>query len=440
MRPLLIFQAAKCVIVLAIVALSLFSCSEEKPVAPPFKGSVFMRLVASDYTSLVVSLSITGSTRKTGFILTRNGSRVVDGTMQSADTLLHDTTLIPSTNYLYRGLRIENGQVVDSSEILIARTKDTTSSEFHFEVSYFGDNESYLKDVFAISPTNVWAVGKIQVYDSTRAKNVIYNAMHFDGKSWALRQVPMNFDFGGGQILRTFNQPITSVFAPDPTEVWFISETGGACRWNGATWVEMVLKQGDGFPMNKMWGTRNNLYFVGPSGLLQHWDGAKKDKLVSGTALDINDIWGVGDTALCVASKWLFESTESEIIRLVGVEARIQNSIGLPKSMKSLWYASSSTIYSVGGFYARMEGTVWKSLPIPARGFLMSIRGNADNDLFAVSQRGDVLHYDGLHWASYPNIDPQSLNYLESVAVCGDHIFAVGWRPTGAVILHGTRY
>ena len=60
---------------------------------------------------------------------------------------------------------------------------DTTSHEFEWQVTYFGEGaNSYLKDVAIIDEDNIWAVGEI--YETDSLGNIIYptsNVMHWNG-------------------------------------------------------------------------------------------------------------------------------------------------------------------------------------------------------------------------------------------------------------------
>ena len=50
---------------------------------------------------------------------------------------------------------------------------DTTSHSFFFQTEFIGVGASYLRDIFAISDSDVWAVGKIYLPDSSG--NADYN-------------------------------------------------------------------------------------------------------------------------------------------------------------------------------------------------------------------------------------------------------------------------
>jgi hypothetical protein len=48
-----------------------------------------------------------------------------------------------------------------------ATEPDTTSHDFTWTTYTLGDGQSYLQDVYAVSDTDVWAVGEIYLKDST---------------------------------------------------------------------------------------------------------------------------------------------------------------------------------------------------------------------------------------------------------------------------------
>src|SRR5512145_3372768 len=115
------------------------SCSDDSPTKPPVTGSTLsVALAEADYTSLKVQLKTTDSLGVLHYALMRNDVRVLEGQFSGADTVVTDTGLTPSTDYRYRLIKLIDGNATDSSDVAILRTKDTTSSEFEWEVTYFG--------------------------------------------------------------------------------------------------------------------------------------------------------------------------------------------------------------------------------------------------------------------------------------------------------------
>src|SRR5690606_26348868 len=99
-------------------------------------------------------------------------------------TVITDLGLLPATEYHYTLSHIIDGGVVSSSPMLTARTGDTVSHEFVWEVdTLFWPGTSQpafftARAMYAISATNVYMVGY-----TTGNKETCW---HWDGNSWTV--------------------------------------------------------------------------------------------------------------------------------------------------------------------------------------------------------------------------------------------------------------
>ena len=66
-----------------------------------------------------------------------------------------------------------------------------------------------------------------------------------------------------------------------------------------------------------------------------------------------------------------------------------------------------------------------------------SIRGTAENNIFAVGHFGFVAHYNGSTWHYYPELYRYAI--ASSVAVIGNSVFVVGTDGSQAFIYVGRR-
>ena len=72
--------------------------------------------------------------------------------------------------------------------------------------------------------------------------------------------------------------------------------------------------------------------------------------------------------------------------------------------------------------------------------YTTAVRGNAWNDVFVVGHFGEVVHYNGMSWRSYRGVTGLTSGVLNSVAVKGNIVAAVGFTSTNAIVLTGRRY
>jgi hypothetical protein len=275
---------------------------------------------------------------------------------------------------------------------------------------------------------------------TTRLQNgdlVNHNALHWDGRTWTIVDVPISIPGTPSYEI----DPIVSVIAFDHNDVWF----DGQVRWNGENLKYDLKINNDWFPRGvyKMWGrNKNDFYVVGGYGAIAHYSYGTFTKLESGTTYDVNDVWGVGDTALCVASNWLGQASDSYVFRLVNGKIDSAYSLGLPRAMKCVWFCEGMRKLTVaGGYYAEWSGTEWKRRPNqdPLKFVYMSLRGNSPIDYFVADQRGGIAHFNGKTWKQYTN-GISTDDYFMGLACTSKNVWAVGDNDIGRLfILHGTR-
>ncbi len=144
---------------------------------------------------------------------------------------------------------------------------DTTSQNFSFETYEFGDGfeSSYLNDVWIFDKNNIWAVGYVNVTNTTGRTNIL----RWIGDKW--------IGFGP-----QFNSAgIYGIWAADSQKIFFA--VGAVIKYEKGKFKEMEL--GDlGFTNNqgvhKLWGSSNsNVWGVGPWGTIVHYDGSEWSKV-----------------------------------------------------------------------------------------------------------------------------------------------------------------
>ena len=303
-----------------------------------------------------------------------------------------------------------------------------------------GDDISWLKDVFALNDTDVWAVGIFSTKQPNRDL-ARHNALHWDGRTWTIVDVPVSLPGTNTHIITE----VQSVIAFDHNNVWF--EGGSSIVfWNGKEFYDDFQISG-WFPYGvfKMWGkNRNDVYLVGGVGAIAHYVSGKFIKIESGTTYDINDVWGVGDTVLCLACNWLFDNTDSHVYRLVNGKIDEVYEKGLDRGMKSLWFSGGMRKLTVVGSYSEewleeWDGMRWWRIATPTHWYQMCVRGNSPVDYFYADQRGGVAHFNGKSWKAYTTGISMD-DYFMGLSCTPKNVWAVGSNDIGKlIIVHGTR-
>jgi hypothetical protein len=429
-----------------IVLLAAFACSENAPTPPPpHVTSTFLEVTGTDYTSVTLRLSSTELREGGTYSLTRNGLQVWEGVLMSEDTLITDIGLTASSDYLYRAYALQHGGVVDTSDMVTAHTRDTTSGDFTWEVFTFGDYNSILRDVYIVSPNDVWAVGKVyyNAPDIPGKYSIIYNALHWDGVKWDTLQMPTTFTYPSGFKDHRLEEEMMAVYAPEPDDVWFCGNNG-VCRWKDGAIFEMQPPWEQGSQdVRGIWGTKDNLVFTTQSFGIRGWDGEKFYSIMSKEEIGgvyAQDVWGVDDTALVIVGD-RDHSEGSKVYRVVNGKATVFPSDSLRRNMVTLWMKTAEMIFAGGTRLSMYKNGQWSNYNVdPDWGFIRHIRGVEENDAFAVGDFSTVLHYSGLSWQDNPEIGPERNLHFHAVTYNGQDVWAVGaTSSTKAVILHGKR-
>lgn len=442
-----------CAFVTVVTCASVFFTCKDEPTKPPPPEAPTprIRVILSgellNYTEAELRIAVQEKDSIYTCALERNGTRLASFTLWNQDTVMVDRGLDPSMVYRYRVNVLKNGQPIDSSNTIELTTSDTTTHDFIWTITRFGVGQSWLKDVAAISPDNIWVVGTIGLSDSAGSipPSRRYNAAHWDGVQWTYYKVIFQANYGEKPYPSFDQQTVQSVLAVSENEIWFSGLN--ATRLINNTWEYFVntwpVPVEYGISATKMFAfDRNNVFLVCSKDYVTHWDGTRFSKIDSKISTNFNDVWGVGDTVLCVASNWDEPNNESTVLRIVNRRATFFPNNGLPRGLASIWFKRQNNIYSFGGNFSHWDGTKWSQAWQPSfgPGLIHGMRGEAENDLFCVGDLGTISHFNGRTWKWFDEIN-QTRDYLfNSLATLPDRVYAVGSDRRGkGLLIHGRR-
>ena len=315
---------------------------------------------------------------------------------------------------------------------------DTTSSNFTFQTFTFGNTSagsSYLNDVAIINDTDIWAVGAVYLTDSTGKPDPFpYNAVHWDGKSWQLKKIMVNFR--GNQVIT----PIDGVYAFSSSDIWLMSTD--PMHGDGTSWTDYDIRTIIGnneITVSKAWGINSNsMYFVGRAGNIVSYTNGIWQKIESGTTTKIGDIWGANGTILCAVSNKATPG-DLKILKVSSTNTVDSISWNTGREVQSIWFSDTSKIFACGdGVFIRGANSSWteqKSLPSY---YSNRIRGIADNDVIVCGDYGLLAHYNGVSWVSYNLPNALSL-VLSSLDFKGNTVVVTGYDGSNAYIIMGKR-
>lgn len=331
-----------------------------------------------------------------------------------------------------------------------------TRHDYHWVVDTLGDygGLTELYDVAIISDTDIWAVGHIEMKDSTGMIDYVhpYNAAHWDGTKWTLERIKVR----SLQYIEDW-MVLENVFVAQPNDIWFIAEGGGQTRLINGKWT-LGDSLGTAALSGRVWGTSSsNIYFVGGTGI-EHYNGATFEKISSGTkTIALKDVWGDyspkigGYDVLCLLSNGNDVKQGRQLLRISGnlgigySTSRLSDS-GLPNDLAGLWFKSGEKYMIVGdGIYQKHDiesAGSWDTIPWrdAIDGYVQTIAGLDTNDIFLAGAYGTLSHYNGQTWRKYYPMPGINVGYSpvkmlgDFVVVAGGTLGAVGQR---GIVLRG---
>src|SRR5574338_470254 len=274
--------------ILLFFPLILISCKKDNPIPPEEQPRINITLEDVSCTEAWIKLSTSNLTFPASVDLLKDSSFVEVINLTSADTILYVDSLLPNKTYSFNSIIQSSNQSIFSDPLQFT-TMDTTSHNFTFQSWTFGGQAGSctLYDVAIINENDIWAVGEIYLLDTLGQPDPRpYNLARWDGFSWKLDQIP--FEYNGSN----YYGPIYSIYPFSDSDIWL--GIGSIIHWDGTKFNSIKIPDNI-FPSraNKLWGTSSNdLYVVGNSGNIAHYDGQSWSRILSGTELNINDIYG----------------------------------------------------------------------------------------------------------------------------------------------------
>ncbi|HYE79849.1 MAG TPA: T9SS type A sorting domain-containing protein, partial [bacterium] len=259
-----------------------------------------------------------------------------------------------------------------------------------------GPDRNQVRGISALSPTEVWAVGRYMLNPWGTTPSLNHNlVMRYDGASWTLYPVTNHG--------LTYNC-LYDVEALSSTNVWAVGDfdAGGGnaqaqlLHYDGSTWSSEVVN------------------FPHPG---SPWPGSTTFEAID--AISPTDIWAVGTRSvpnIDSAFAYHFDGSSWSTIPVPAVGNRrnnLRDVHGL--AANDVWTVGSYRNGPYGGQFKPMalhwDGTDWTSFPLPAATHSMiaeleCVRMVAPNDVWAagtILTGGTLLlHFDGSSWSQVP--------------------------------------
>ena len=341
-----------------------FNVSSSNPLMPLESTSARFDLTDGDFTGLGSTLSFT-ATLQDGTQLT-NELNVVVGDSQLFNASIQGWEWLPRSP-------ITPCKVLgwSSSDLFIM---DEIGSIAHYD----GNTWTVIRnDVPGQELSAIWGTSFSDVF-AVGSEGAI---LHYDGKSWS----KMN----SGTTKNLLN-----VWGISASNVFVVGEYGTILHYDGQTWNQLISNTTA--RLLSVWGSSSDIFAVG--GTIIHYDGITCSEIKDGATqyLDsiygdnyINSVWGTSPSNVYAVGN------SGYIFHYDGKTWAVMKS-GTDKSLFSIWGVSSSDIFAVGDSCTILNynGNAWNvlfTLPIKYYGFY-DIWGDSSTDIFTSGDAG-ILRY-----------------------------------------------
>lgn len=263
--------------------------------------------------------------------------------------------------------------------------------------------------------TTVWGSGANDVWSVAGA-----SILHWDGATWTPA------DPGRGVVGFAY---VGGIWGRRSDDVYAVGT--GAYHWDGTAWTYLGSSSSSFFgsgvgTLRAIDGQGDQIWIVGDSSQLVHFDGAAWSRVPSGISRTLSDVavlgaadaWAVGALGTSIhwnGTAWAEVDTGSEeqllsvsgtpsSVWAVGTNGAIlrwtgstwtRSSSGVTAWLHGVWAASSSEAWAVGdrGTLLHFDGCGWSSVASGTTSRLVAIWGSSPTDIWAVGDGGTLLHY-----------------------------------------------
>lgn len=234
-----------------------------------------------------------------------------------------------------------------------------------------------LLSVWASGPDDVWAVGGSIAQPESGAA-----LLHFDGQVWSADPLERSLT-----LLR-------AVYGNGPKDVWAVGNRATVLHYNGQGWSAERVSGLTRANLRGLWvGEGGTVWVVGEGGVVlrrQAGPGGRWEALPTESRYSLHAVWGVGT------------GTEEE----------------------GLWVGGADPVQR--GVLLARRGGAW--VPVQGQGVAFTgveaITGSGPKDIWALTRRSPLLHYDGERWQL---VETNVVRWLEGLwAFSPEEAWAVG--------------
>jgi hypothetical protein len=230
------------------------------------------------------------------------------------------------------------------------------------------------------------------------------------------------YDAANGDLKYAYqNGTLNAVWGSSSSDIYAVGDSGTILHYDGATWNPMSSPTTES--LRGIWGNSwNNVFAVGDGGIiLRSTNGTSWSVLTSGTTQNLYGVWGsAGDNVFAVGAN-------GTILRFNGVMWSTVTTGAFP-TLRGVWGSSSSNVFAVGdsGAILHFDGGAWGSMSSFTSYRLSAVWGSSSSNVIAVGDNGRIGRFNGTTWSSMTSGSTDCLSGVWGTS--SSDILAVGCR------------
>ncbi len=439
------------VIAALLTSVALISCNKN-PIPPEQQPQLNLTLEDVSCTEAWLKLTTSNISLPADVELLKDGIHSETISLTSADTILYIDSLLPNKTYNLTSFIQSNNQSINAS--VPVSTMDTTSHNFTWQTWTFGGDAGSCNfyDVAVINENDIWAVGQVNIADTSINGYTTYNAAHWNGLEWEMWRLQF-YTFCGETS--TGSYPARSIIAFSSNDLW-ITSGSQITHFDGVNQLSIECIP---VSVNKLWGSNDNdLYVVGQIGKIAHYQNTQWTKIESGTDMSLVDMVGTEGNNIFMCggdgnnlTGIILKKNDPGWGTIANSKIVTREEIFKPDlfgSISAIWLDDKNTLYAAGNLLYQYKFGRWDyvhSLPenfiggnpnVYYRGYIGDVKGLKSNDMWIVGDRNTLRHFNGVSWKQigFP-YSPDSDIVWYTVYPAANCTAVVGFKGNSAIVM-----
>lgn len=263
-----------------------------------------------------------------------------------------------------------------------------------------------LHDVWSDGAANAWAVGDNGAI------------LHYDGSSWTALQHPSLEPNG----LQAVDGTSDNLYA--------VGYLGTVLHYDGITVRDISDIGVTTSKLCDVWSAGNEAFAVGYGGTIIHMNGNTISAMSSPTSRILLGVWGSSPYDVFAVGQ------RGTILHYDGIEWSAMVTPDTLSELTGAWGTARDNVYVCGSYnLLRYDGRSWSIIALRSNSGLQSIWGSSASDVWVLASNRSLLHFDGIAWSSTFGFGLTSARLYAISGSASDNVFAVGQR--GTIIHYG---